>query len=256
MEENFTSLTPRGRALLISNRARKNHNKSHKDTEPSGEARKLLFALLGPPWIPRDIGMPPDDLQLETMDEIRELIQYPVKASSEDDGEEDEKDGMTPSRTSMELMQRFDYLNEKEVWLRLKARRNPHVRHLITFDFLARYGYMTPEEVVLRFSALSAADKAFIDSSPNLLEDKEYMKRHPGGCNCSNARDDEPCADKILHKALWQMLEMEVWYSLSYIFDHFFSRHNRRVHPSIVQEVFARGDDRTMSQFFSYSSVA
>eukprot|EP00965_Chrysotila_dentata_P079478 2621080-Pleurochrysis_carterae.AAC.1 len=73
MEENFTSLTPRGRALLISKRARKNHNESYESAEPRGETRKFLFALLGPPLIPRDIGMQPDDLQLETMEEIRKL---------------------------------------------------------------------------------------------------------------------------------------------------------------------------------------
>eukprot|EP00965_Chrysotila_dentata_P107826 3561613-Pleurochrysis_carterae.AAC.1 len=101
MDEYLTSLTPRGRALLISKRARKNHNKSHKDAEPRGEVRKLLFALLGPPLIPRDIGMPPDDLQLETMEEIRELVQYPVKASSEDDGDclTSGQRGVTPINT-------------------------------------------------------------------------------------------------------------------------------------------------------------
>eukprot|EP00965_Chrysotila_dentata_P014092 467691-Pleurochrysis_carterae.AAC.1 len=172
MDENFTSLTPRGRALLISKRARKNHhNESYESAEPRGEVRKFLFALLGPPLIPRDIGMQPDDLQLETMEEIRKLVEYPTSAS--DDWQDDDGDGTRNNPIPMDLRRRYDYLNVEELQLRLNGMRDPRVlRHLITFDFLARHHYMTLEEVVLRFSAFCAADKTFMDDWPQILQDE------------------------------------------------------------------------------------
>lgn len=156
--------------------------------------------MLGPTLMLREMGMQPDDLQLETMDEIRELVQYPTTASKN-------------YFTQLENLARFgmqnpvpiwrktyDYLTDEELLLRIK--KNPHEgdrRHLITFDFLAHYGYMSLEEVVLRFSALSAEDKTFIDNSPRLLEDNRYIERHPNRCKCAKT-NDERCADKYYKK--------------------------------------------------------
>eukprot|EP00965_Chrysotila_dentata_P048207 1599372-Pleurochrysis_carterae.AAC.1 len=145
MDEYPTSLTPRGRALLISKRARK-YYESHEREEPKAII-EFLYSMLGPTLMLREMGMQPDDLQLETMDEIRELVQYPTTASEN-------------YFTQLENLSRFGMLNPVPIWrktydyltdeeLLLRIKKNPHKgdrRHLITFDFLAHYGYMSLEE--------------------------------------------------------------------------------------------------------------
>eukprot|EP00965_Chrysotila_dentata_P260909 6214077-Pleurochrysis_carterae.AAC.1 len=247
MDEYPTSLTPRGRALLISKRARRYYQS--REREDPEAVKDFLFALLGPSFMQADIGRHPDDLQLETMEQIRRLVQYPIDPSDE----REHGNGMR-NPVPMDLRRTYDYLTVEELRLRFNT-QNPHIRHLITFDFLAQYGYMTIEEVILRFSALSSDDKSFIDNSPEILQDEEYIARHPSRCNCPNT-NDEPCADKILLKALSQMLRTKATYSLRYVLEHFFNSQHRGVHPSIIRELFACGDVPLMNLFFTYSDRA